>query len=91
MLFDREYRPAQGTNYMLDPSKSNQLGRGVDCDIVLADPLCSRVHAEITFGKANDGTWWIKDADSRNGTFLREKRLEQPTRLRRRTFAIGLY
>jgi len=40
------------------------MGRGTECEIVLADPNSSRQHAEISFRK---GRFWIKDLDSRNG------------------------
>ena len=36
-----------GTNYLLDPTDENRIGRGLECAIVLTDPLCSRVHAVI--------------------------------------------
>ncbi len=59
--------PRSGLNYMLDPAKPSRLGRGVDCDVVLLDPLCSRVHAEIFF---EADQWWVRDANSRNGTYV---------------------
>ncbi len=72
-----------GTNYVLDPEKTNHIGRDISCDIVLADPICSRIHAELSFNDADPATtgWWIKDRGSRNGTFIREKQLAEPTML----------
>jgi Nif-specific regulatory protein len=75
--------PRAGTTHMLDPSKTNQIGRGIECDIVLMDPICSRIHGELSFKDSNPAAtgWWIKDLESRNGTFLRERQLNEPTML----------
>jgi pSer/pThr/pTyr-binding forkhead associated (FHA) protein len=56
-----------GTNYLLDATEENRIGRGGDCAIVVDDPLCSRVHAAIV---QENGAWSIWDAKSRNGTFV---------------------
>jgi Nif-specific regulatory protein len=66
--------PRTGTNYLLDPAAINRLGRGIDCDVVLADPLCSRVHAEIT---ASDDGWHLNDTGSRNGTYVNDKKVDE--------------
>lgn len=59
--------PRSGANYMLDPAHVSRLGRGIDCDVVLLDPLCSRVHAEVFY---EEDQWWVRDAKSRNGTYV---------------------
>jgi DNA-binding protein Fis len=56
-----------GTNYPLDPTDENQIGRGGECAVVVDDPLCSRVHAAIVH---EEDAWSIWDAKSRNGTFV---------------------
>ena len=61
-----------GTNYLLDPTDENRIGRGADCLVVVDDPLCSRVHAAIV---QEDGSWSVWDAKSRNGTFLNAIRI----------------
>ena len=43
------------------------IGRGTDCHISLPDPLCSRVHARLTFQRWDVGA---RDAKSRNGTLV---------------------
>lgn len=43
----------------------SMIGRGSECQVQINDPLCSRVHARITF---SDGQWSVHDAGSRNGT-----------------------
>src|SRR5437870_5152056 len=62
-----------GTSYLLDPTDENRIGRGLECAIVLTDPLCSRVHAVVL----QDGAAWkIRDADSRNGTFVNHQKID---------------
>ena len=65
--------PRAGTSFLLDPTDRTRVGRGTDCDIILVDPLCSRVHAELM--REDDG-WWLRDHNSRNGTFLNGQRIE---------------
>ena len=43
------------------------LGRGFDCQLILADNNVSRHHAELKF---NGTAWCITDLDSVNGTFV---------------------
>src|SRR5688572_3845262 len=62
-----------GANYLLDPEVDNCIGRGLDCQIVVTDPLSSRVHAIV--GRHADG-WWVRDAGSRNGTYLDEQKID---------------
>jgi Nif-specific regulatory protein len=62
-----------GTSYLLDPKDQNRIGRGYECAIVLTDPLCSRIHAVVSL---EDNTWKIRDADSRNGTFVNDQKVD---------------
>ena len=62
-----------GTNFLLDPTDDNQIGRGVNCAIMVDDPLCSRIHAVIV---QEDQLWRVRDAGSRNGTFVNGKKIE---------------
>ena len=50
------------------------MGRDWECRIVLNDPQCSRVHAEIFHEE--DG-WWIRDNKSSNGTYVNGQSVEQ--------------
>ncbi len=63
-----------GTNFRLKTDSPNRLGRGIDCDVVLSDPMCSRVHAEILWV---DSMWRLQDAGSRNGSFIDNQRVEE--------------
>jgi two-component system, NtrC family, response regulator HydG len=60
-----------GTTFLLDPAVECRIGRDTDCAVVLTDPLCSRVHAVLRFV---DQQWAVRDADSRNGTFVNDQR-----------------
>ena len=62
----------------MERDRPSRIGRGEDCQIVLADPLCSRVHAEVQLA---DGHWTIRDAGSRNGTYVNEQKIDEPTML----------
>lgn len=66
--------PRAGSNHLLDDTKLNRVGRGTDCTIVLSDPLCSREHAVIVY---EDGVWWLRDLDSRNGTFVSQQKIDE--------------
>ena len=63
-----------GTSFLLDPAAENRLGRGLECAVVLNDPLCSRVHAVVV---QSNGQWRIRDADSRNGTYVNGQKVDE--------------
>lgn len=63
-----------GAKFLLEKESKNLIGRDVACEIVLTDPLCSRVHA--TVDRDEDG-WWIRDLDSRNGTYLNDQKVDE--------------
>lgn len=64
---------AKGSKRVLRDSSTNRLGRDETCEILLHDPLASRVHATVWRDK--DG-WWIRDAESRNGTYLNQQKID---------------
>lgn len=52
----------------LVPSEGLRIGRSTENDLVLAnDVKVSRRHAEMVY---RQGTWWIRDRGSRNGTWV---------------------
>ncbi|MDA0660086.1 MAG: sigma 54-interacting transcriptional regulator [Planctomycetota bacterium] len=64
-----------GTNFVLDAQTSTlKIGRGTDCEIILMDPVCSRVHAEVFL---HEGGWWLRDAGSRNGTYVNGQKIDE--------------
>jgi pSer/pThr/pTyr-binding forkhead associated (FHA) protein len=54
------------------------VGRGAECDLRVDDTFVSQEHARI-FGK--DGSWYVEDLGSTNGTFVNEQRLAAPAML----------
>ena len=66
--------PLAGANFLLQPDTDNLIGRDATCQVVLSDPLSSRIHAAIRHDA--DG-WWVLDRDSRNGTFLNETKIDE--------------
>ena len=73
-----------GANILLDEARTTRIGRGLECDVVLSDPLSSRVHSIVV---CEEGLWWVRDAGSRNGTYLNgqkvdEARLAEPCHLK---------
>jgi len=49
------------------------IGRGAETDVLIADKLASRIHCEIFY---KDGSHFIRDCDSRNGTFVNDSAIE---------------
>lgn len=62
-----------GASFILDASRENRIGRGLECDIVLSDPLCSRVHATLRHEKRG---WVLDDRQSRNGTYINGRKVD---------------
>ncbi len=52
-----------------------QIGRDASCDIALEDTYVSQEHASLS---ARDGTWFVEDLGSTNGTYLNDRRLTAP-------------
>jgi two-component system, NtrC family, response regulator HydG len=63
-----------GTQFVLEAGRQNRIGRGLDCDVILADPLSSRVHAILV---SEEGDWWVRDAGSRNGTYVSGQKIDE--------------
>jgi signal transduction histidine kinase/CheY-like chemotaxis protein len=66
-----EVKPGGGKRWNLSPL--TRIGRDVDNDICLADPLVSPRHAEVR--TADDGGYRLVDLGSRRGTFLASRRV----------------
>jgi Nif-specific regulatory protein len=62
-----------GYSVLLDPAVENRIGRGVDCTVVLNDPLSSRVHAVLV---REAGAWHVRDAGSSNGTYVNDRKTD---------------
>jgi pSer/pThr/pTyr-binding forkhead associated (FHA) protein len=69
----------RGRSYPVDGDVT--IGRGGGCAVGLNfDTFVSQVHARA-FDR--DGTLWVEDAGSTNGTLVNAKRITQPTKLRK--------
>jgi Nif-specific regulatory protein len=66
--------PRAGSHFPLDSQAKNLIGRGLDCTVILSDPLCSRVHCEVALSP--DG-WLVRDHNSRNGTFVNGQKVDE--------------
>lgn len=53
--------------------KSITIGRGAEADVLIADKLASRIHCGIFY---KDGNYFLRDYDSRNGTFVNDSSIE---------------
>ncbi|MFH1477744.1 MAG: FHA domain-containing protein [Verrucomicrobiota bacterium] len=53
--------------------KSITIGRGTDADVMIADKLASRIHCGISY---KDGNYYLRDFDSRNGTLVNDRLIE---------------
>ncbi len=49
------------------------IGQSPSCDVVVSDPCVSRTHCVI---ERRDGGVYVRDKDSRNGTFINDRRVE---------------
>ena len=65
-----------GDSFLLDDESECLIGRGLDCTITLSDPLCSRVH--VVVGR-HDDRWVVRDANSRNGTYVNDQKIDEAT------------
>lgn len=66
--------PRAGAQFLLVEGKQNRIGRGLDCDVILADALASRVHAIVT---CENHEWWVRDSSSRNGTYVNDQKIDE--------------
>lgn len=64
-----------------------QIGRGLDCQIVVADPLLSRVHA--TLSRDEERCWWLRDTGSRNGTYVNGQKIDEAQLMEGCVFRVG--
>lgn len=62
------------------PVRSLVIGRATDCDWVVADEFASLHHAILS--QYPDGSVWVEDSGTRNGTWLNGLRIVAPMRVR---------
>ena len=66
----------QGRRFRLKPHQTLTLGRSADAEVVLNDNRVSSVHCRIT---RTPSSVTVEDNNSRNGTFVDEKRVQRAT------------
>lgn len=62
----------QGASFELEPGKEYTVGRHSENDLIIEDDNISRNHFSI---QVTDNKYFITDLDSKNGTFIGQKRL----------------
>ncbi len=60
--------------HLLDRNSDTSMGRGLECQIQLHDPLASRVHARVYYRAQQ---WHLEDMQSRNGTVLNGAKIDR--------------
>jgi len=56
-----------------------QVGRSPSCQIPLTDTFASSIHARLF---ARDGSWFVEDLGSTNGTYVNERRVTAPAEIK---------
>jgi pSer/pThr/pTyr-binding forkhead associated (FHA) protein len=74
-----EYKPERSGQPLVVTRFPCVIGRHSECDVQLPHPAVSRRQCEIFLRREEA---WIRDLDSRNGTFLNNERLQAPQPLR---------
>lgn len=71
--FPKDSKKTNKTFYIINMKNKNtiRLGRGHDSDIRISDISVSRFHAMIKF---HNGSFYLKDNDSKFGTLIQYKR-----------------
>lgn len=73
LLMSSAAATATTAHFELSDQSENLLGRDWNCQIVLNDPQCSRIHASIY---KNDEGWWVTDRNSSNGTYVNNQLID---------------
>jgi pSer/pThr/pTyr-binding forkhead associated (FHA) protein len=66
--------PNAGSTFLLD-ADSTSAGRATDSDVFLDDITVSRAHA--TFERRSDGSWFVLDRKSLNGTYVNGEQVDE--------------
>ena len=56
-----------------------QVGRSASCEVPLTDTFASSIHARLF---ARDGSWFVEDLGSTNGTYVNERRVTSPAEIK---------
>ncbi len=67
--------PNAGSTFLLEAGSSTSVGRGTDSAVFLDDITVSRAHA--IFERRDDGSWFVRDVGSLNGTYVNGEQVEE--------------
>ena len=67
--------PPEGKARTVKLGASMTIGRAPECELLIEDTYASSQHARL-FGK--NGTWYVEDLGSTNGTFVNDQKLAAP-------------
>jgi pSer/pThr/pTyr-binding forkhead associated (FHA) protein len=70
--------PESGRPKAIPLDTSTTIGRGAGCELRIDDQYASAEHARL-FGR--NGSWYVEDLGSTNGTYVNEQRLASPAML----------
>ena len=69
-----KYRDQQGQERVRQFTTAFIIGREPSCEVRLGENMVSRRHVEVV---SREGSWWVRDLDSANGTYLGRKRIKE--------------
>ena len=75
----------RGQDFRLYPGK-NVVGTAADCDLVVTDPYLSARHMTISY---ENGNFVALDLDSKNGTYVNQKRITKEELIDNDTIRLG--
>ncbi len=70
IVYEKDHKPRT-----VKVSASMVMGRAPECELLLDDTYVSQEHARM-FGK--NGSWYVEDLGSTNGTFVNDQKLAAP-------------
>jgi pSer/pThr/pTyr-binding forkhead associated (FHA) protein len=80
--------PLKGARYPVEGGGLS-LGREDSCEVVIADPNVSRIHARLVL---HNSAVWVQDSGSRNGVFINDARVVRHRQISPGdTMAIGVH
>ena len=73
------WREPRTVRLTLPTQEQMTIGRSRTSGCIVSDPSVSRAHAVV---RCSDGTWWLRDAGSTNGTYVNGWRITGETEIR---------
>jgi pSer/pThr/pTyr-binding forkhead associated (FHA) protein len=72
--------PAEQKGRSFELNGELTVGRAAGCQVALEDNYVSQLHARVF---TRDGTVWVEDLGSTNGTYVNDRRVSSPLAVRR--------